>query len=100
MGDMRWLSTKVQGRRAVYGEAGPARHVRGTPVAVLRGKEDKVLPWACAKSLIEALGDPHVVTVEGDHAWLIGDPDRFVEVLTNVLGLIDGADGPDRGKAA
>ncbi len=47
---------------------------RGTPVAVLWGREDTVIPWACAESLIEALGDPHVVTVKGDHGWLIGDP--------------------------
>jgi pimeloyl-ACP methyl ester carboxylesterase len=65
---------------------------RGTPVAILWGREDTVLPWACAESLISALGDPHVVTVDGDHGWLIGDPGRFVEVLTNVLGVIEGPD--------
>lgn len=58
---------------------------RRLPVVVLWGKQDTVLPWACAESLIEALGDPQVVTVPGDHGWLISDPRRFVEVLTNVL---------------
>lgn len=62
---------------------------RGTPVAILWGREDRVIPWACAESLIESLGDPQVVTVPGDHGWLIGDPERFVEVLTNVVGLVD-----------
>jgi pimeloyl-ACP methyl ester carboxylesterase len=73
---------------------------RGTPVAVLWGREDTVIPWACAESLIEALGDPRVVTVKGDHGWLIGDPGRFVEVLTNVLAVVDGLDGPDDGRVA
>ena len=73
---------------------------RGTPVAVLWGREDTVIPWACAESLIEALGDPQVVTVKGDHAWLIGDPGRFVEVLTNVLAVVDGLDGPNDGRVA
>jgi hypothetical protein len=59
-----------------------------------------VLPWACAESLIEALGDPQVVTVNGDHGWLIADPRRFAEVLTNVLGVLDRAAGPRDGRAA
>jgi pimeloyl-ACP methyl ester carboxylesterase len=63
---------------------------RRLPVAILWGREDTVVPWACAESLIEALGDPEVVTVAGDHAWLISDPGRFVEVLTNVLDLAEG----------
>ncbi|QBR91800.1 alpha/beta fold hydrolase [Nocardioides euryhalodurans] len=66
---------------------------RRLPVAVLWGREDAVIPWACAESLIEALGDPQVVTVPGNHGWLISDPGRFVEVLTNVLSLVDGSDG-------
>ena len=39
-------------------------------------------------------------TVKGDHRWLIGDPGRFVEVLTNVLAVVDGLDGPDDGRVA
>jgi len=73
---------------------------RGTPVAVLWGREDKVIPWACAESLIRALGNPQVVTVEGDHGWLIGDPERFVEVLTNVLAVVEDVDGPSDGRVA
>ena len=70
---------------------------RGTPVAILWGREDRVIPWACAESLIAALGDPEVVTVAGDHGWLIGDPDRFVDVLTNVVGVVG---PPDAGEVA
>jgi pimeloyl-ACP methyl ester carboxylesterase len=67
---------------------------RRLPVVVLWGREDTVVPWACAESLIAALGSPEVVTVPGDHAWLISDPRRFVEVLTNVLTVADsGGDG-------
>ena len=70
---------------------------RATPVVILWGREDTVLPWACAESLISALGHPQVVMVDGDHSWLIGDPGRFVEVLTNVLGV---ADAPGDGQVA
>ena len=73
---------------------------RGLPVAILWGREDEVLPWACAESLIEALGNPHVVTVDGDHGWLIGDPARFVEVLTNVLDVARGLPDPGDGRVA
>jgi len=33
------------------------------------------------------LGDPHTVTVEGTHSWMIADPDAFGEVMTNVLAV-------------
>lgn len=67
--------------------------LRGTPVTIVWGREDRVIPWACTESLISALGDPEVVTVPGDHAWLIGDPERFVDVLTNVVGVLGTSDG-------
>lgn len=63
---------------------------RRLPVVILWGKEDTVVPWACAESLIDALHEPTVLTVSGDHSWLLGHPKRFAEVLTNVLG-----NGPD-----
>ena len=58
---------------------------RRLPVVILWGREDKVVPWACAESLIGSLHDPHVVTVPGDHSWLIDNPEHFAETLTNVL---------------
>ena len=60
---------------------------RGLPVTVLWGTGDKVVPAACLASLRSALGDPDVVTVPGNHSWLLADPDGFAEVMTNVLGL-------------
>ncbi|MET0524756.1 MAG: alpha/beta hydrolase [Nocardioides sp.] len=63
---------------------------RRFPVVVLWGSEDTVVPRACAQSLVDALHAPHLVTVPGDHDWLIRHPRRFVEEVTNVIG----ADGP------
>ena len=48
------------------------------------------------------LGQPHAVTIDGSHAWLIADPDTFGEVMTNVVDIaararapcVPGADGP------
>lgn len=60
---------------------------RQLPVAVLWGRDDTVIPWASATSLVEALGDPQVTVVPGDHSWLLSDPARFAEVLTNVIDV-------------
>jgi len=51
------------------------------------GRRDSVIPWPCAESLAIALGQPELVTVPGSHSWLLDDPHRFAEVLTNVIGL-------------
>jgi pimeloyl-ACP methyl ester carboxylesterase len=59
---------------------------RGVPVVVLWGTEDAVLPAACLQSLQAALG-VDVVTVAGNHSWLLSDPDGFAELMTNVVGL-------------
>lgn len=74
-------------RRADLGAELEELKRRGQPVVIVWGREDTVLPWACAESLIAALGEPEVVTVSGDHGWLISNPKRFVEVLTNVLAV-------------
>ena len=60
---------------------------RGLPVVIVWGRDDSVLPWACAESLAVALGGPEVVTVPGNHSWLLADPRRFAEVITNVIGV-------------
>jgi pimeloyl-ACP methyl ester carboxylesterase len=60
---------------------------RGLPVVVLWGTGDKVVPEACLASLRGALGDPEVLTVPGNHSWLLADPDGFAEVMTNVLAV-------------
>lgn len=60
---------------------------RRLPVVILWGRDDTVIPWACAESLAVALGGSEIVTVPGNHSWLLADPGRFAEVLTNVIGL-------------
>jgi pimeloyl-ACP methyl ester carboxylesterase len=60
---------------------------RRLPVVILWGRDDTVIPWACTESLAVALGGPEVVTVPGNHSWLLADPGRFAEVLTNVIGV-------------
>jgi pimeloyl-ACP methyl ester carboxylesterase len=61
---------------------------RKLPVVVLWGRQDNVLPPACLASLRGALGNPEVITVEGNHSWLLSDPKAFGEVMTNVVGLV------------
>lgn len=67
---------------------------RKLPVTVLWGRDDNVLPPACLASLRAALGDPHVITVAGNHSWLLSDPHAFGEVMTNVVGLLPGPRTP------
>jgi len=42
------------------------------------------------------------VTVPGSHSWLLSDPGRFVEVITNVIGVAEraGARPADDGLSA
>jgi len=60
---------------------------RGLPVVIVWGRDDSVIPWVCVESLAVALGGPEVVTVPGNHSWMLSDPGRFAEVITNVLGV-------------
>jgi pimeloyl-ACP methyl ester carboxylesterase len=61
---------------------------RKLPVVVLWGRDDNVLPPACLTSLQGALGDPEVITVDGNHSWLLSNPRAFGEVMTNIVGLM------------
>ena len=61
---------------------------RELPVVVLWGTGDTVLPAACLASLRGSLGDPEVITVKGNHSWLLSDPRAFGEIMTNVVGLV------------
>lgn len=87
-------------RRADLGAELEELKRRRLPVVILWGREDTVVPWACAESLVAALGQPDVVTVPGDHGWLISDPGRFAEVLTNVLALDPRSRPPLKGPPA
>jgi len=61
---------------------------RRLPVVILWGREDRLVPWACAESLRIALGAAELVTVPGNHGWLLDDPSRFAEILTNILSPV------------
>ena len=70
---------------------------RKLPVVVLWGDEDKVLPTASMEAMAAALGGtPEVVS--GSHGWLLEDPERFGEVMTNVVGVAERAREADRGR--
>jgi pimeloyl-ACP methyl ester carboxylesterase len=57
---------------------------RKLPVVVLWGDQDRIIPRASFDDMCQAIGlDGEVV--EGNHSWLLADPDAFGEVMTNVL---------------
>ncbi|WP_317496354.1 hypothetical protein [Haloechinothrix sp. LS1_15] len=58
---------------------------RRLPVVIVWSTRDDVIPATSAASLAAAAGDPHCVTVPGNHSWLLAEPARFGEVITNVL---------------
>lgn len=60
---------------------------RRLPVVILWGRSDKVIPPASLESLCAALGDPRLITVPGNHSWLLADPNGFGEVMTDVIGV-------------
>jgi pimeloyl-ACP methyl ester carboxylesterase len=60
---------------------------RRLPAVIVWSRDDRVIPGVTIRSLIAAAGDPHFVTVDGNHCWLTSDPLRFCDVMTNVLHL-------------
>jgi pimeloyl-ACP methyl ester carboxylesterase len=69
---------------------------KGVPIVVLWGTEDRILPQASCDAISAVAGtDPEFIA--GNHSWLITDPDRFAEVMTNVLAIASslGEEEPD-----
>lgn len=65
-----------------------ALKARGLPTVVLWGNEDTILPSPSLDAIVAAVGhDAHVVA--GSHSWLLADPDRFGEVMTNVVAVAE-----------
>jgi pimeloyl-ACP methyl ester carboxylesterase len=58
---------------------------RRLPVTILWGRHDTVLPQAGLESMRAVLGTRAVRTVDGSHSWLLVNPGRFAEELTNIL---------------
>jgi pimeloyl-ACP methyl ester carboxylesterase len=59
---------------------------RQLPVVVLWGNEDEIMPAASLDAIVSAVGHEAVV-VDGSHSWLLADPDRFGEIMTNVVNV-------------
>ena len=60
---------------------------RRLPVFILWGRNDRVIPLASAEALVASTEGIQLLTVPGDHNWLITDPNLFVELMTNVVGI-------------
>ena len=59
---------------------------RHSPVVVLWGDKDRIIPRSSFDDLCTTIGLQGEV-VEGNHSWLLADPDAFGEVMTNVVGV-------------
>lgn len=57
---------------------------RGTPVTVLWGNRDGIIPKESFEAMCVAVGAQGRV-IDGSHSWLLADPDAFGEVITNDL---------------
>src|SRR6266511_1546042 len=76
-----------------------ALHRRGLPVVVVWAPRDGVITEASFAALKDALRGARTITVPGDHNWLLADPDRFGEVITNVVEVADRTRWLRRGRA-
>lgn len=65
-----------------------ALHERGTPVTVIWGEDDRVVPRAAYEDLCEALGAAGE-TVAGTHSWPLGAPGRFAEAVRAAIALAE-----------
>jgi pimeloyl-ACP methyl ester carboxylesterase len=89
-----WRAAKLSREADLTSELDALR-VRRLPVVVLWGQRDRLITRASFDDMCRALGNPDVVTVPGNHSWLLADPDAFGEVMTNVLEIVglEDADG-------
>jgi len=76
-----------------------ALHRRGLPVVVVWAPRDGVITEASFAALKDALRGARTITVPGGHNWLLADPDRFGEVITNVVEVADRTRWLRRGRA-
>lgn len=68
---------------------------RRLPIFILWGDSDRVIPLASAEAMVASTEGIELRTVPGDHNWLITDPNLFVELMTNVVGIsVDDAHAP------
>ena len=91
-----WRAANLARRAGLEPELAELRR-RGLPVVILWGQSDRLLAGTALASLRDALGNPDVVTVPGSHNWLLAEPDRFCELITNIAGA--GTTASPRGPA-
>lgn len=60
---------------------------RGLPVTIVWSSGDNVIPEAATQSLRAAHEEIRTVTVNGRHCWLLVDPSRFGEVISEALSF-------------
>ena len=63
---------------------------RGLPITILWGTRDGIIPRESFEALCVASGVEGTV-VEGSHSWLLADPHRFGEVITNDVRVAQAA---------
>jgi len=71
----------------------------GLPITILWGQRDGIVPRESFEALCVASGVEGTV-VEGSHSWLLADPDRFGEVITNDLRVAQAARDLERAAPA
>jgi pimeloyl-ACP methyl ester carboxylesterase len=69
---------------------------RGLPITILWGTRDGIIPRESFEALCVASGVEGTV-VEGSHSWLLADPNRFGEVITNDVRVAQAARDLERG---
>jgi pimeloyl-ACP methyl ester carboxylesterase len=70
---------------------------RRLPVIIVWSQDDNVIPRASLAALRTALGNPKLITVPGNHGWVLSDPQRFAEVITNLITVPPELDPPAPG---
>ncbi|MEU1430138.1 alpha/beta fold hydrolase [Nocardia sp. NPDC005746] len=63
---------------------------QGLPILIVWSNEDNVIPAAATQTLRAAHEEIRTVTVEGRHCWLLADPTRFGEVVSEALTFMSG----------
>ena len=70
------------------------------PVVAVWARGDGVITEESFRGLCAALGDAVVMTVSGGHNWLLADPDRFGEVMTEAIRVFEPVGRRDPGGRA
>jgi pimeloyl-ACP methyl ester carboxylesterase len=59
---------------------------RGVPTTVVWGSRDRIVTRQMTEALCDALGVEGRI-VDGNHSWLIADPDAFADVVAEAAGV-------------